>query len=147
MRKGITQICRHILLKGYFIPVKLRIDPTAGIIYEDAKTNENTKLMSLGNEGRSTATTITSFAIINSLFEQGENAKDQKLLSFTDNRQDASLQAGHFNDFISTIKLRAALYITIQEADDSLNIENIDEKVLERLEIKRKRLCQSELYE
>ncbi|WP_271394055.1 DEAD/DEAH box helicase [Aequorivita sinensis] len=123
-------------IKGYFIPVKLRIDPTAGIIYEDAKTNENTKLMSLGNEGRSTATTITSFAVINSLFEQGENAKDQKLLSFTDNRQDASLQAGHFNDFISTIKLRAALYITIQQAGDSLNIENIAGKVLEVLKLK-----------
>jgi hypothetical protein len=24
----------------------------------------------------------------------------RKLLSFTDNRQDASLQAGHFNDFV-----------------------------------------------
>lgn len=125
-------------LKGYFIPVKLRIDPTAGVIYEDAKTSENTKLMRLGNEGRSTATTITSFSVINSLFEQGENLQDQKLLSFTDNRQDASLQAGHFNDFISTIKLRAALHKTIQDAGNELNIENIAEKVLDTLQLKEK---------
>jgi len=36
--------------------------------------------------------------------------KARKLLSFTDNRQDASLQAGHFNDFIEISILRAALY-------------------------------------
>ncbi len=123
-------------LKGYFIPVKLRIDPTAGIIYDDAKTNENTKLMRLGNEGRSTATTITSYAVINSLFEQNENTADQKLLSFTDNRQDASLQAGHFNDFISTVKLRAALHKTIKDAGSELNIENIAEKVFKTLNLK-----------
>ena len=32
-------------LKGYYLPVKLRVDPTAGIFYEDVKTNENTKLI------------------------------------------------------------------------------------------------------
>ena len=30
----------------------------------------------------------------------GHSSRDQKLLSFTDNRQDAALQAGHFNDFV-----------------------------------------------
>ena len=30
----------------------------------------------------------------------------QKLLAFTDNRQDASLQAGHFNDFVQVGMLR-----------------------------------------
>ncbi len=34
----------------------------------------------------------------------------KKLLSFTDNRQDASLQAGHFNDFVQVGLLRGALY-------------------------------------
>ena len=34
----------------------------------------------------------------------------RKLLSFTDNRQDASLQAGHFNDFVEVGLLRSALY-------------------------------------
>ena len=36
--------------------------------------------------------------------------KARKLLSFTDNRQDASLQAGHFNDFAQVALLRSALF-------------------------------------
>jgi very-short-patch-repair endonuclease len=39
----------------------------------------------------------------------------RKLLSFTDNRQDASLQAGHFNDFVRVALLRAALYKALAE--------------------------------
>ena len=31
-------------------------------------------------------------------------------MSFTDNRQDASLQAGHFNDFVEVTMLRSALW-------------------------------------
>ena len=40
--------------------------------------------------------------------DQTEMARD-KLLSFTDNRQDASLQTGHFNDFVHVSLLRCAL--------------------------------------
>ena len=43
------------------------------------------------------------------LKDQNLNATEAKLLSFTDNRQDASLQAGHFNDFVQIAQLRAAL--------------------------------------
>jgi len=70
---------------GWYISAKLRIDPTAGVIYEDVKTNENTKLMRLGNEGRSTATTIMAFSVIDALNKQGELLSNQKLLSFTVN--------------------------------------------------------------
>ena len=38
------------------------------------------------------------------------SAEARKLLSFTDNRQDASLQAGHFNDFAQVALLRSALH-------------------------------------
>jgi len=34
----------------------------------------------------------------------------RKLRSFTDNRQDASLQAGHLNDFLEVGRLRTAFY-------------------------------------
>lgn len=122
-------------LKGYFIPVKLRIDPTAGIIYEDSKTSESTKLMSLGNEGRSTATTIMSYAVVDSLFKQGEAIENQKLLSFTDNRQDASLQAGHFNDFLSSIRLRSALNFALRNNPQGLNIHDIAERVFDELKL------------
>lgn len=122
-------------LKGYYIPAKLRIDPTAGVIYEDSKTNEGTKLMSLGNEGRSTATTILSYSIINSLHLQKEEDKNQKLLSFTDNRQDASLQAGHFNDFLSSIRLRSALRIALAAHPGGLDVNTIAERVFDELKL------------
>ncbi|MBN2280819.1 MAG: DEAD/DEAH box helicase [Candidatus Marinimicrobia bacterium] len=128
---------------GWFISAKLRIDPTAGIVYDDSKTNENTKLMRLGNEGRSTATTIMAYSVIDSLNDQGEDPKNQKLLSFTDNRQDASLQAGHFNDFLTTVKLRSAVYHALQEAPDGLKIHEIDKRTCEKLGLKESEYVQT----
>lgn len=123
-------------LKGWFIPVKLRIDPTAGVIYEDSKTNESTKLMSLGNEGRSTATTIMSYAVVSELFKQQESLENQKLLSFTDNRQDASLQAGHFNDFLSSVRLRSGLHFALKNNPGGLDVHDISDRVFEQLKLK-----------
>lgn len=122
--------------KGYFIAAKLRIDPTAGIIYEDSKTSEFTKLTRLGSEGRSTATTVISYSVIDALFEQHEKTQNQKLLSFTDNRQDASLQAGHFNDFLSSIKLRAGLYKALINNPNGINVHEIAERVFDELKLK-----------
>jgi superfamily II DNA/RNA helicase len=122
-------------LRGYYMPVKLRVDPTAGVFYEDANTNERTKLMSLGHEGRSTATTILTYSVIKSLLEQREPLRFQKLLSFTDNRQDAALQAGHFNDFIASVRLRAGLYHALRENQNGLDINNIAERVLDQLRL------------
>jgi superfamily II DNA/RNA helicase len=121
---------------GWYIPAKLLIDPTAGVIF-DFKTNENTKLMRLGNEGRSTATTIISFSIIKALHEKNISAINQKLLSFTDNRQDASLQAGHFNDFLTIGRLRSAIYHALKNASNNqLTIDNISDEVFKTLKLK-----------
>jgi len=100
---------------GWFMAEKLLFDPTSGTLY-DTKTNEGTKLTQLGSEGRSTSTTITTFSILNRMAGHGFHDKDQKLLSFTDNRQDAALQAGHFNDYISVIRLRAAIYQAVKQS-------------------------------
>jgi superfamily II DNA or RNA helicase len=121
---------------GWFISAKLRIDPTAGIVYEDSKTNENTKLMRLGNEGRSTATTVMSYSVIDSLNQQGENLRNQKLLSFTDNRQDASLQAGHFNDFLTTVRLRSGVFYALKDNPNGLKIYEIAQRTCEKLHLK-----------
>jgi superfamily II DNA or RNA helicase len=122
--------------EGWFIAARLLIDFTAGVVY-DQKTNENTKIMRLGNEGRSTATTITSFNIIKALNLNDIPAANQKLLSFTDNRQDASLQAGHFNDFLMVGRLRSALYHALKEApQNGLNIDSISEQVFKKIGLK-----------
>ena len=53
---------------------------------------------------------VTGWAQINGRDELEIADKAKKLLSFTDNRQDASLQAGHFNDFVQVGVMRGALY-------------------------------------
>ncbi|ETR66958.1 MAG: hypothetical protein OMM_12137, partial [Candidatus Magnetoglobus multicellularis str. Araruama] len=65
--------------QAWYMPAKLRIDITSGVIYDDIKTKETTKLMRLGNEGRSTATTLIAYSVIQSLFEQKEAAKKSKI--------------------------------------------------------------------
>ncbi|QBI18888.1 hypothetical protein ER308_04560 [Egibacter rhizosphaerae] len=57
-------------------------------------------LGSLGIEGRSTATTMLPLASLRHLRSLGEVEVPAKLLNLTDNRQDASLQSGHFNDLV-----------------------------------------------
>ncbi len=100
---------------GWFMSEPLLFDPTGGVFF-DTKTNEGTKLTKLGSEGRSTSTTITAFSVLNQLNDIGYVQKDQKLLSFTDNRQDAALQAGHFNDFVQVVRLRAGIYQALKMA-------------------------------
>ena len=87
------------------------LEPSCGIAYTKSQRSERTKLATLGVDNRSTATTILA---VRSLIElQGDRdlkPDARKLLSFTDNRQDASLQAGHFNDFAQVALLRSALH-------------------------------------
>ena len=87
------------------------LTPSCGVAYARGQRSEKAKLGTLGVDNRSTATTILA---VRSLVElQGEGSltpEARKLLSFTDNRQDASLQAGHFNDFAQVALLRSALY-------------------------------------
>jgi hypothetical protein len=71
-----------------------------------ARELEFGKLASLSSEARTSATTVLATSLLRRAATQ-EGARD-KLLSFTDNRQDASLQAGHFNDFIHVSLLRTA---------------------------------------
>ena len=95
-------------VQGWFMTAPLLFDPTSGLM-PDRQTKDSTKLTQLGTEGRSTATSISAFAILTRMAEHGYRLRDQKLLSFMDNRQDAALQAGHFNDFMDVVRLRSAI--------------------------------------
>ncbi len=46
----------------------------------------------------------------------GLEAARRKVLAFTDNRQDAALQAGHFNDTVFVTILRAGLLKAVEDA-------------------------------
>jgi superfamily II DNA/RNA helicase len=120
---------------GWFMKAPLLFDPTGGVFY-DTRTNEGTKLSKLGSEGRSTSTTITAFSILNQLDDAGYPQKDQKLLSFTDNRQDAALQAGHFNDFVQVVRLRAGIHKALtQSPSGTLTYSSIGEAVRRALNL------------
>ena len=72
-----------------------------GVSYGARQSSDFAKLTELSSGGRSTDTTILSMSLIRRLRNDPDLLpKARKLLSFTDNRQDASLQAGHFNDFV-----------------------------------------------
>lgn len=118
---------------GWFMKAPLLFDPTGGVIH-DTQTSEGTKLTKLGSEGRSTSTTITAFSILNQLDRAGLEIPDQKLLSFTDNRQDAALQAGHFNDFVRVAQLRAGIHKALKDApSNTLTYATIGEAVFKAL--------------
>lgn len=73
----------------------------------------------MSQTGRSTATTILSAGAILGLRRDDDvPAIARKLLSFTDNRQDASLQAGHLNDFTQVVLLRGALLKALDDVPD-----------------------------
>ncbi|MDP9809898.1 superfamily II DNA/RNA helicase [Rhizobium tibeticum] len=74
------------------------------------------KLAGLSGEGRSSATTLIVSTLL-ALMENDPSLEEhtRKLLGFTDNRQDAALQAGHFNDFIFVVLLRGAILRAARE--------------------------------
>ena len=118
-----------------FIPAPFRFCISCGVAYGFRQTSDYAKLAQLGSEGRSTATTILSLSTILGLNSvEGLKEKARKLLSFTDNRQDASLQAGHFNDFIEVGLIRAAIYKAVVEAGSAgLEHDALGDKVFAAL--------------
>jgi ATP-dependent helicase YprA (DUF1998 family) len=123
-------------LECAFFPAPFRFCLHCGVSYGFRQQLDFAKLSPLGSEGRSTATTILSLAAIRGLRDADLPKRAQKLLSFTDNRQDASLQAGHFNDFIEIGILRAALYRAAKDAGtDGLQHDTLAQKVFDALSL------------
>jgi hypothetical protein len=98
-------------LRALFLRAPFRFCLRCGVAYGARQTSDAAKLSTLGSGGRSSATSLLVFSALDGLRKDGSLEREaRKLLSFTDNRQDASLQAGHFNDFIQIGLLRSALY-------------------------------------
>ncbi len=101
----------------------------------DPNAGEFTKLGSLASEGRAGATTMISLKLVQALrgsVDLPDEAK--KLLSFTDNRQDASLQSGHFNDFVVTSMLRAGILASLP-IEDAQTYDTLPDAVLKSLNL------------
>ena len=96
--------------RSWFMPGKFRFCPVCKDV-SNTSTRDINKLASLSGEGRSSATTILISSMLQWMNGDASDLPEhtRKLLAFTDNRQDAALQAGHFNDFIFVTLLRAAI--------------------------------------
>jgi superfamily II DNA or RNA helicase len=110
--------------KTWFQPRPFMLCLSCGEFYTRRDKNDFRKLSGLSSEGRSTATTVLSTCTLRHAPEGGIRESARKILSFTDNRQDAALQAGHFNDFVQVALIRSAIY-TALEKDPELRYENI----------------------
>lgn len=101
----------------WFIPGKFAFclcchdEPTQGM-------RERSKLAGLSGEGRSSATTLLVASALEWMNNPGSGVPEtkRKLLGFTDNRQDAALQSGHFNDFLFVSLLRGAILRAVVSA-------------------------------
>lgn len=106
--------------EAWFLPGKfrfcLRCNTTHG-----AQGKDSNRLAALSAEGRSSATTLLASSAVRWMHRPDRHvAQDKrKLLGFTDNRQDAALQAGHFNDFLFVSLLRGAVYRALRDAGDA----------------------------
>lgn len=103
--------------KAWFLPGKFRFCPACKD-QPAQQAREINKLAGLSAEGRSSATTLlVSSAVRWMNGNAGSLAPhSRKLLGFTDNRQDAALQAGHFNDFLFVALLRGAILSAVRKA-------------------------------
>lgn len=120
-------------IKAFFQFKPFRLCLACGEFYS-RRDREFRKLGRLSSEGRSSATTVLTVSALLHAEQGGIKENERKVLSFTDNRQDASLQAGHFNDFVRFSLLRAALYQAL-EARGELCYENVTEEVLAALDL------------
>lgn len=100
----------------WFQPGKFQLCPACGD-QPPSQAREINKLAGLSAEGRSSATTLLVSSMLRWLNGQPDIPQEKrKLLGFTDNRQDAALQAGHFNDFLFVSLLRAATLAAVRAA-------------------------------
>lgn len=125
-------------LDVWFIPGKHRFCLHCGHVHE-AYGNDINRLVGLSGEGRSSATTIITLAVLRRLYAGSagnRTANARKMLGFSDNRQDAALQAGHFNHQVSLLVLRAGLLRALRQVAP-ISEEDIADSVFKALNFDR----------
>jgi Lhr-like helicase len=122
-------------LRAWFLPGKFGFCPACKD-QPPSQAREINKLASLSAEGRSSATTLLVSSALRWMNGAASSvpADKRKLLGFTDNRQDAALQAGHFNDFLFVSLLRAATLAAVRkEGTEGLAEEDFGRRVQQAL--------------
>lgn len=119
----------------WFIPGKFGFCPCC-LDQPHPSMRERSKLAGLSGEGRSSATTLLVSTALEWMNGSGSGVpkEKRKLLGFTDNRQDAALQAGHFNDFMFVSLLRGAILRAVLDAgEDGMTEDEFGLRVLKAL--------------
>ncbi|MGS2644188.1 DEAD/DEAH box helicase [Streptosporangium sp. G12] len=127
-------------IQAWYLPSPFRFCLRCRAAYEQTRGRDFAKLATFATEGRSSAVSIISTSVVRSLREQNEKGQlddeARKLLTFVDNRQDASLQAGHLNDFVQVTQLRGALYRAARAAgEDGLRHDEVAQRVARAMEL------------
>jgi hypothetical protein len=106
--------------KAWFIPGRFRRFCLRCAATHSSAARDRTRLASLSAEGRSSATTVLVTSSLRWMHgtESSLPTDTRKLLGFTDNRQDAALQSGHFNDFLFVSLIRAGFLGALEAAGD-----------------------------
>lgn len=105
--------------KAWFIPGRFRFCLRCGATHSTS-ARDRTRLASLSAEGRSSATTVLVGSVLRWMHgeDSGLAQYTRKILGFSDNRQDAALQAGHFNDFLFVSLIRSGFLAALDAAGD-----------------------------
>lgn len=125
--------------RAAFVPSPFTFCLSCQVSYEQVRGRDFSKLVTLDAEGRSSAISVLSTSLIRALRAVPKAELDpaaRKLLTFVDNRQDASLQAGHLNDFVQVAQLRGALHQAMQSAQHGLTHDTVAAAVVKALGLK-----------
>lgn len=121
--------------RGFYLPGGFRFCLACG--QSHAAGRDWTRLGSLSAEGRSSATTTLTLSSLRYLLGAENELADEarKLLGFTDNRQDAALQAGHFNDFMQILLVRAGVLASLdgEGGDNELTDQDLAQHIFTSL--------------
>ncbi|MCP4548005.1 MAG: DEAD/DEAH box helicase, partial [bacterium] len=103
--------CEHEKRSFTFLPAPFLLCPTCGIVH-DRRSREYNKLFIFGSVGRSTATDVLVSAQVQALPKEAN-----KVIAFSDNRQDTALQAAHMNSLHNRFAFRQTLYTALVEGN------------------------------
>jgi superfamily II DNA/RNA helicase/very-short-patch-repair endonuclease len=114
-------------LRAAWIGSPFKFCPCCGVSYRSTRGSDRIVLGEIGFGGRSSATTLLTTSAVKFLRTRSDLPQTaQKVLSFTDNRQDASLQSGHFNDYVQIALMRAGLRRAAEQAgSEGLSAEDL----------------------
>ncbi|HRA47236.1 MAG TPA: DEAD/DEAH box helicase, partial [Thermomicrobiales bacterium] len=123
------------LPRAWFQPTPIRVCLHCRESWSAAQRSDFGKLSTFSQTGRSTATTLVTTSAIQHLRNMQPGSSANKVLSFTDNRQDAALQAGHMNDFVQVAMVRSALATVVHQQGASLSYHDLGHAIASALNL------------